>query len=259
MQKCERRDISMREIIIEREELLKLFREFVPWSGKYLVRLFQMKDGLQSLGSGGLLKYKGRYFVLTNAHVIKDVENKKEIIIPYTINDSQTYSMTIIDVEYDLPADIAIFEIRYNDYLAISNHSFLDSNLIDTDITTYTNNTNILYLHGYPASKTIIDEETKEVDMETLPYCTFVAEFDTEVNSVYAHIDDEVTTEHNTTIPTPVVDGMSGSFVYGYYLEEPKFKLIGVLTNWFIPLGKLDIYPIQEFMDYIDQNYFSNN
>ncbi|PGO65819.1 hypothetical protein CN980_23600 [Bacillus cereus] len=249
----------MKEIIIEREELLKQFVEFVPWSGKYLVRIFQMKDGLQSLGSGGLLKYKGRHFVLTNAHVIKEVEDKKDIRIPYTINESQTRSMTVIDMKRDFPADIAVLEVEFNDYLAISNHSFLDSNLIDTNITEYTNNTNILYLHGYPSSRTIIDEKNKVVDMETLPYCTFVAEFDTDVNSVYAYIDDEVTTEHNITIPTPVVDGMSGSFVYGYYLEEPKFKLIGVLTNWFIPLGRLDIYPIQEFMDYIDQNCFSNN
>jgi hypothetical protein len=249
----------MKEIIIEKEELLKLFGEFVPWSGKYLVRLFQMKDGLQSLGSGGLLKYKGRHFVLTNAHVIKAVEDKKDIRIPYTINDSQTYSMTVIDMKYDSPADIAVLEVEFNDYLAISNHGFLDSNLVDTDITQYTNNTNVLYLHGYPASRTIIDEKNKEVDMETLPYCTFVDKFDTDENSVYAYINEEVTTEHNIIIPTPVVDGMSGSFVYGYYLEEPKFKLIGVLTNWYIPEERLVIYPIHEFMDYIDRNYFSNN
>ncbi|MED0981374.1 trypsin-like peptidase domain-containing protein [Bacillus paramycoides] len=249
----------MREIIIEKEELLNLFGEFVPWSGKYLVRLFQRKDGLHSLGSGGLLKYRGRHFVLTNAHVIRNVEDKKDIIIPYMINDSQTYSMTVIDWKYNFPDDIAVLEVEFNDDIAISNHSFLDSNLIDTDITEYTNNTNILYLHGYPSGRTTIDEDNKEVEMETLPYCTFVAEFDTDINSVYAYIDEEVTTEHNITIPTPVVDGMSGSFVYGYYLEEPKFKLIGVLTNWHITDKRLEIYPIQEFIDYIDQNCFGDN
>ncbi len=248
----------MKQIIIEKEELLKLFGEFVPWSGRYLVRLFQIKDGLHSLGSGGLLKYKDRYFVLTNAHVIRDVEDKKDIIIPYTINESQTNSMTVIDMKHDLPADIAVLEVEFNNDLAISNHSFLDSNLIDMDITEYTNNTNILYLHGYPSGRTIIDEDNKVVDMETLPYCTFVAKFDNDINSVYAYIDAEVTTEHNITIPTPVVDGMSGSFVYGYYLEEPTFKLIGVLTAWHIEDERLEIYPIHEFMDYIDQNYFSN-
>lgn len=249
----------MKQIIIGQEELLELFKEFIPWSGRHLVRLFEMKDGLNPLGSGGLLKYKDKYFLLTNAHVIKDVENKNNIRIPYTINDSQTRSMKIIDIKLNVPDDIAVLELEFNDDLAISNHSFLDSSLIDMDITEYTNNTNILYLHGYPSSRTNIDEKNKEIDMETLPYCTFVAEFDTEVNSVYAYINDEVTTEHNTTIPTPVVDGMSGSFVYGYYLEEPKFKLIGVLTNWYITLERLDIYPIQEFMDYIDQNYFNKN
>ncbi|HDX9577086.1 hypothetical protein GTY48_04910 [Bacillus thuringiensis] len=249
----------MMEIIIEKEELLELMREFVPRSGECLVRIFQMKEDLQALGSGGLLKYKERHFVLTNAHVIRGVEDKRDLRIPYTINDSQTYSMTVIDMKYDLPADIAVLEVKFNDYLAISNHSFLDSNLVDTDIIEYTNNTNILFLHGYPSGRTIIDEENKEVDMETLPYCTFVAEFDTDVNAVYAHIDEEVTTEHNMTIRTPVVTGMSGSFVYGYYLEEPKFKLIGVLTDWYIEEKRLVIYPIHEFMDYIDQNCLSDN
>jgi hypothetical protein len=249
----------MKQIIIGQEELLKLFREFVPWSGRYLVRIFELKDGVHPLGSGGLLKYKDRYFVLTNAHVIKDVEDKNDIRIPYTINESQTYSMVVIDIKYNVPDDIAVLEVRFDDYLDRSNHSFLDSNFIDTNITEYTNNTNILYLHGYPSGRTTIDEENKEVDMETLPYCTFLAKFDDDIGSVFAIIDDEVTTEHNTTILTPVVSGMSGSFVYGYYLEEPKFKLIGVLTNWHITDKRLEIYPIQEFIDYIDQNCFSNN
>ncbi|EJQ72864.1 trypsin-like peptidase domain-containing protein [Bacillus toyonensis] len=249
----------MKQIIIEQEELLKLFKEFIPWSGRHLVRLFEMKAGLHPLGSGGLLKYKDRYFVLTNAHVIKDVEDKNDIRIPYTINNSQTYSMKVIDIKFNVPDDIAILEVSLDDYLNRSNYRFLDSSSIDTNLKEYTDNTNILYLHGYPSGRTNIEQENKEVDMETLPYCTFVAKYDDSIGSLLAFIDDEVTTEHETTIPTPVVSGMSGSFVYGYYLEEPKFKLIGVLTNWYITDKRLEIYPIQEFIDYIDQNCFSNN
>ncbi|WP_227495186.1 serine protease [Bacillus cereus] len=111
----------MKQIIIGQEELLKLFREFVPWSGRYLVRLFELKDGVHPLGSGGLLKYKDRYFVLTNAHVIKDVEDKNDIRIPYTINDSQTYSMVVIDIKYNVPDDIA----KLKDFIMIGSLFYL--------------------------------------------------------------------------------------------------------------------------------------
>ncbi|WP_172605346.1 S1 family peptidase [Bacillus cereus] len=249
----------MEEIIIGHDELAKMFPEFKEFSGKHLVRILKIKDSkIEALGSGGLLKYKDRYFVITNAHVINGVEDKREIRIPYIVNDGRTYSMEVLDIKFNLPADIAILEISLDDKFVRSKHEFLDTCFIDTDLKGYVDRTNILYLHGYPSGGTNIDEENMGVDIETLPYCTFVAEFDEEIGSLYAHIDKEVRTEFGDYIPTPVVTGMSGSFVFGYYLEKPTFKVIGILTAWHIDDEILEIYPIQEFIDYIDQNYFSN-
>lgn len=249
----------MEEIVIPRELLLKEFEEFTPWSGRHLVRLMGMKDSkMVPLGSGGMLKYKDRYFVLTNAHVIRGID-KNDIRIPYTINDSVTYSMTILDVKFSLSDDLAALEIRFSEKINESNHEFLDSIYIETNIEEYIARTNILYLHGYPYGGTTIDDEKKEIEAVTFPFCTFVDKYDTYIGSVFAFIDDEGTSEFNTTINIPVVAGMSGSFVYGYYyLEEPKYKLIGILTNWHIVEGRLEIFPIVEFLNYIDNNFFQN-
>ncbi|PDY38431.1 hypothetical protein COO17_21095 [Bacillus wiedmannii] len=252
-------EMFMETIIIGHDKLASMFPEFKELSGKHLVRILKIKDSkIEALGSGGLLKYKDRYFVITNAHVIKGVEDKREIRIPYIVNDDCSFSMEILDMKFNLPDDIAVLEINLKDNFVRSKLEFLDACFLDTDLKGYVDRTNILYLHGYPSGGTNIDEDNMGIEIETLPYCTFVAEFDEEIGSLYAYINDEVITEFGDYIPTPVVTGMSGSFVYGYYLEESTFRVIGVLTAWHIEDERLEIYPIQEFIDYIDKNYFSN-
>ena len=242
--------------MLSKELLLQEFKEFKPWSGLHLVGIRDSK--LTALGSGGLLKYKNRYFVLTNYHVVKGIQDlKKEILIPYTIDDEESFSFTIIDVKLSPSSDIAVLEIRFNESINRSNHRFLDEKYLDLDIETYTAKTNVLYLHGYPTGSTTIDDDRNEMESVTFPYCTYVDKYDTYIESIFAYINDEGTSEFNETVRIPVVAGMSGSFVYGYYYSEsPKFKLLGILTNWHIVDERLEIYPIREFIDFLNDNFF---
>lgn len=247
------------QIILTQKEHLEILEEFKVWSGPFLVRILEeSSDGPIPLGSGGLLEYKERYFVLTNAHVIKNVKNPKgNIIVPYTINDEKTYKMTIKSISNDTQKDIAIIEIDKSKQLNGSNHNFLPVTYIETDVESYSEKCNMVFCHGYPVFSTFVDKKNKVVDAETFPYGTFIQEFNKKDNQLFVLIDDEGTSEHGDTVDIPYVAGMSGSFAYGYYLDEiPSYKCLGVLTTWHTVDNLLEIYPINEFIDYLEENFF---
>lgn len=246
------------QITLTQEEHLEILEEFKFWSGPYLVRILEdSSDGPMTLGSGGLLEYKERYFVLTNAHVIKNVENPEEnIIVPYTINDEKTYKMSIKSISKDTLKDIAIIEIDKSKQFDGSNHKFLPGTYIETDVESYSEKCNMVFCHGYPTFSTFVDTRNKVIDAETFPYGTFISEFSKKYNSLFVLVADEGTSEHGDTVEIPLVSGMSGSFVYGYYLDEiPRYKCLGVLTNWHRVDNLLEIYPINEFIDYLEENF----
>lgn len=254
----------MKKQIISTESLLQESKDFTPWSALYLVRIFK-KDGenLFPLGSGGLLKYRNKYFVLTNYHVIKSVENiNEEVVVPYTVRTEeycQSYMMQIINHKYLKYDDIAVLEIQFSTNINLSQHRFLDEKFLDLNIEDYAAKNNILFLHGYPSVNTKIDDEKKEIVAETFPYYTFIDKYDTYIESIFAYIDEKGTSELNETVKIPDVYGMSGSFVYGYYLESPKFKLVGVLTSWDKNGNRLEVYPIREFIKFINECFFDLN
>lgn len=82
---------------VPKEELIRECRLFKNWSGPVLVRLlYQREHDLKPLGSGGLINYRGRYFVITNEHVIRNIpedERNGSIIIPYQGMTERTISL----------------------------------------------------------------------------------------------------------------------------------------------------------------------
>ncbi|MGN7387122.1 hypothetical protein [Sporosarcina sp. SAFN-015] len=235
---------------------------FTPWSGPFLVRIMGMFPDFEEkpipLGSGGLLKYRGRHFVITNHHVIKNiVDLKKDIRIPYSIKN-ETYSMTVLDAYSNSEDDIAIIEIKFNSNINISNHAFVNEEFIEYNIRDYVNKTNIIFIHGYPSLKTTINYDKLEIEATTFPYCTFIDKFDEYINSLFVLIDETGVSKFQEKEDVPNVSGMSGSFVYGYYYNQnPRFKLIGDLTSWDKSDSTLEVYPISEFTDFIDKYFYT--
>lgn len=249
-------------IVIESEELLQELGFFIPWSGPYLVRILGLVEGCGDapipLGSGGLLEYKERHFILTNEHVIRLVNNpEKDIIVPYSLSNEKTYKMTIKSVEKDSMRDIAILEVKKNEPFDKSNHQFLTSANIEFDTKSYIEKTNIIFMHGYPTFLTSVDYDKRVIDAETFPYCTFVNEFDEKENSLMINIGEKGISEYKEEVEIPDVSGMSGSFVYAFYIEgEPRYKCLGILTNWYRTENLLEVYPINEFIEFIEENFF---
>lgn len=253
-------------IIINTETLLEELGKFKEWSGPYLVKILaeiaSYGDTPISLGSGGLIKYKNRYFVLTNSHVVSnsDISSlKTDINIPYTVDD-KSFKMTILDAYKNSQDDIAVFEVRFNENILNSNHSFLDyENFIEPDISVFVDKTNVVFLHGYPYSSTTIDNDIKTIIAETLPYCTFVDNFDTTVNSLYLLTDPSGTDEYGNNVDLPHLGGFSGSFAYGYYYQEATpYKCLGVVTNWHRGDNLIEVYPMNEFIEFIELNFFNS-
>ncbi|KQU17806.1 hypothetical protein ASG65_26180 [Bacillus sp. Leaf13] len=250
------------QLIISSKELLEETTRFKNWSGPYLVKVFQGVKTLTSLGSGGLLKYKGRYFAITNEHVVRSVEKNQrisDINISYKDKDQVDFRATIIAESEDKDYDLAAFEISPHSVARMQNHLFLEETLIEKDVKGYfENRSNVVFLHGYPATDTIIDNQNKVVDMATLPYTTVIESYDvtSDIVMLYAERENGIS-ELGTSISVSTFGGMSGSLIYGYYKDELiPYKCLGIITFWEYKKDRLGVFPIQDVTNFLDREFF---
>lgn len=249
--------------IIPQKDLLKELVLFKDWSGPILVKVMSdtSEFGMRSLGSGGLLNYKGRYFVITNEHVISSVQNDNrinEIFIPYKNKMNVDNKMKIIDEKSDFGEDLAVLEICPKTIKDMNNHHFLDEIYLESDIEDFVNRTNVVFLHGFPGSETKINDNDKLVDMTTFPYLTFVESYDTFVGTLDLHTEDTGLSELGTTVNIPDFYGMSGSFVYGYNKGNIiPYTFLGILTNWYKSENKLAVTPTKDVIKFLEDNFIN--
>lgn len=154
-------------ITIPNDEVLKETIRFREWLGPALVKLFYSDDGLYPLGSGGLIKYKERFFIVTNEHVVRGIIREKrmvDIVILYTDKNNSSFSAEIIGENEDRDLDIAAFEIRAYSAQQMVNQYFMDEALIESNIDNFLKLSNIVFLHGFPYENTEIDHDKKVIE-----------------------------------------------------------------------------------------------
>lgn len=252
-------------MIIPPEELLKETDRFINWSGSYLIKILSDGDGeVLSHGSGGLIKYRDRYFAVTCKHVVRSVEKSKrksEINIPYKDKNQNDRRATIIAEGEDIiGSDLAAFEVSPNSVAAMYNHSFLDESFLEKDTKGYMDRSNIVFTHGYPFFDTLIDHENKVIDMTTLPFTTFIESYDDTADALMIHADLEGITKFRTKFEIQTFFGMSGSLIYGYYLGEPiPYKCLGILTDWELTSNRLWVSPTQDILNFLDREFFKES
>lgn len=256
----------MEEIILDQKFLLDELKRFKKWSGPNLVKILAViadygSDPI-SLGSGGLLEYKNRYFVVTNSHVFNlcsDIVN--QVLIPYTVED-KTYKMSVLKAHRDTSKDIAVVEVSFSENILKSNHRFLSFDLVEFNLKEYEKITNVVFCHGYPSHSTSFDYENKEITAESFPYCTFIDE-----NTAFSESDNELIligdqkgiNELGESVSIGAYYGMSGSFAYGYYHQGIiPYKCLGVLTYWYQNEKTLSVTPMDEIVNFIEQHFFKN-
>lgn len=250
-------------IRITNEVLREETGRFKDWSGPILIKLLaDDNDFIYSLGSGGLIKYRERYFAITNKHVVSSIipsERLRGINIPYKDKGGVDRRMTIIAEAEDTDNDIAAFEISANSAANFGDTRFLEEHQIEKDVKNYIDNTsNIVFLHGYPIYDTKIDYVNKVIDMETLPYTTFIDSYDDYADIIMLDCDLTGITEYGETIEITTFNGMSGSLIYGYYLDGDKtyYKCLGILTFWEQNNNRLGVFPINDVLNFLDNAFF---
>jgi hypothetical protein len=253
-------------LIITTEELRRETARFKEWSGPILVKLLaDNEDYIYSLGSGGLIKYKERYFAITNEHVVRSINQNERISginIPYKDKNGIDKRMTIIAEAEDKDNDIAAFEISPHSVININNCRFLEEDQMEKDVKDYIENTsNIVFSHGYPMYETTIDYEEKVVSMETLPYTTFIDSYDQFSDIIMLTCDLKGISEFGNEIEISTFGGMSGSLIYGYYKEADKtnYKCLGILSFWEQNNNRLGVYPINDVLNFVETAFFSSD
>lgn len=246
---------------ISQDDLLRETAKAKEWSGQYLIKVFKNIDGLESLGSGGLIKYRGKFLAVTNAHVVKSLEVSQlvnNIELCYKDEQGIDRIANVIDAKVDKDNDFAAFEISPASVSRMQNHIFLGEELLEKDAKHYFDERgNIVFLHGYPSLETIINHKEKEVDMTTLPYTTFIKEYDDFSDILMLYGQAYGISEYGDKIDIDTFGGMSGSLAFGYYPGESiPYKCLGVLSEWAINDEQLYVFPTKDLLNFIDEKFF---
>lgn len=250
---------------IPQEELLQKSKQFKEWSGPMLCRIFNRThvEGYEigSLGSGGFLKYKNRFFVITAEHVLRD-NILADILIPYGYQ-SDPKILTLTQLKEDKENDIAVVEIKAQSaqfMQEINNRCFLEESLLNTDpFGYYSKVSNVVFLHGVTAQETNFDYENRIIEMTTTPYITFIDRIDEASERIVLMAGAEGISENGESgYKLPEFNGMSGSFVYSYRRDDDlhPFRCLGVLSNGSRESGFMWVIPIGEVIEQIEQNFF---
>lgn len=257
------------DIKIENEELLQKTIEFKGWSGPILTRVFN-KTGvpgyeLGALGSGGFLKYKGKFFIVTASHVVNMVNEDRrltDIVIPNII-DGETKILNLINHADDRDNDIAVFEIEPESARLMkqqTNKCFLDYELFDEEPLKYLEKvSNVVFLHGITGQETNINYDSFSVEMTSTPYTTFINYVDEVTGLIALFADTTGINEFGEEgVKLPVFNGMSGSFAYSYRRndKENPFRCLGILTNGEREAGFMWVLPISDVRDFIEKEFF---
>ncbi|WP_273854012.1 hypothetical protein [Guptibacillus spartinae] len=252
--------------IINPEKFMEIMPEFKAWSGLALVKIFDDSGSkIKPLGSGGLVNYKGRYFVVTNEHVVRSVPKGNRAIyinIPYADKDAIDRKMIVINDAENKDNDLAAFEISEETVNKMNEKSFLSEENYDLDIEDYINDiSNVIFVHGYAVYDTQIDHMEKTIDMVTTPYQTTVAEYDQYAEILNIHSNQEGISEYGEEIEVSTFSGMSGSLVFGLYMEPGgiDYKAIGILSEWEKSESKLLVFPFKDITNFLDESFFSDN
>lgn len=165
-----------------REELMRELQQFKIWSGPKIAKVFRRTSipgyELEPIGSGGFIKYRGKYFLLTNAHVINTIRDGDVLENIVVSNKKNNQRMNFIRYNSDDELDIAVLELDPMEAQNDSGRLFIDQRCFE-EATKYINYNNIAFVHGFPRMQTEVYSEGQQCIAETtsFPYLTFIREY----------------------------------------------------------------------------------
>lgn len=197
----------------------------------------------ESLGSGVLIKHGEKHYIATAAHVLGNTEGdhigvytrKKDFFEIGTTckSDPELIDVGVWYVEPDLAADMAPEDWWYPIEESVSHHTEVDEEKY--------------LIYGFPATKSSIDLDTKEIHQNPFKYLT--RGYSSTPQAKKANVNEEISfllefhkdkirdvrTNRREHAPQPY--GMSGCGLW--YFDGIKFRLVGIMTEWRQPIDKL--------------------
>lgn len=235
-------------------------KKFIKWSFDRQCRILQdishitEETPVALRGSGGYLIYKDRHFLVTNEHVVHDIEMEKVIAI---CGKSTSERAILVKEAKDPNSDIAVYEVDPSCINKFCNHTFLTISRVNQDPIRHLQEFNTVYLNAVPSARAELDYDKKTLDLENYAYCGFVLCAD-DYGLIEIAVSD-IAYDENKSINGKVLkfNGMSGSWVYGYHPElRHKFKCIGILTGGNPEAKRAWVIRIDKVLEFIDSSYF---
>lgn len=240
---------------------------------KYDYHLKDNKKIPKAKGTGVLLKYIGKHFLLTAKHVIEDVS--EENLLYFRSAPDEYLSITgivgMMDTENDSEIDLAFVEISEENVKhlnAIINQKFLTPDHVGAGFQPAPNETIIAC--GYPDKKTQVDKKSLELNVvgqyKFLPhvedsiYEHYKYDKQTKIGLSYHGKSFDIKTNQKINKVEP--HGMSGGGIWKVGVEDlfgedlVKFHLIGIMTN--VENNKFHVIwstRIELMMDFISSSY----
>lgn len=247
---------------IEGSRILKEVSLFKQISGPILCRVLADWNTDEYrytlLGSGGFLNFKGKYFVITNYHVVQSVPEEglpKNIVVPIVHHGTSKARFTRYAL--DKRSDLAAFEIVEEDIDRFDPKRFITEDYAQINPVEYLRDqNNMVLLHGCPSDMSGIDYNDQVVQVTTFPYVTFAIGYQEESNIIQVSAHSEGLNEQGKIVTIPRLNGMSGSFAYTYGQGVVPYRLLGLLSNGSRESGSAWILPIQEIFQFIEKNFF---
>lgn len=215
---------------------------------KYDYQLKEYKKRPKARGTGVLLKYIGKHFLLTAKHVVNDVEENNLLYFRSGSNGYLSISgkVGMMDTELDSKIDLAFIELGEENIAsinAIRNKKFLTPEHVGAGFKLATKETIIAC--GFPDQTTKVDKKTLE------PYVVGQYKFLPHVeNGIYEHYnyDPQIKVglsyhgksfnlKTNEKINKVEPHGMSGGGIWKvgveHFIDEDlvRYHLIGIMTN----------------------------
>jgi hypothetical protein len=225
-------------------------------------------DSIYRSGSGVLLTISDKYFVLSAAHVLKNV--RSTIAIPLgTTPEKCTFEIFNLIVDEDL--DIGFIELRGDQIQAFIAEQPFDEirilkNPINLDRVTYNiNYENVFYITGYPIDYRQYHGERDEryyVSVQPMVYSTVciqdLKKDGPEFSLEYSWLEQGIVSE-DQTIDIPDPHGISGGGVWQEGNPSLRFpqnvNLVGIAIEWNSKQGYINVIKIEHMINLIRNEY----
>ncbi|WP_238651799.1 serine protease [Paenibacillus piscarius] len=239
--------------------MVEFDKQFISWckreTGKYQIKL--LDQAMYPLGSGILLNYRKRYFIVTCYHCVRYIDDVRDLIAPVHYPNGQVKAFNLRNPQSDPESDLASFEISYVDLSVTQNEKGYIQEVLFDELKPENNIGELIVINA--TNYTGYDRDEKEgltlLRLTTLPYFTEIEEYENDFFK--GNADTKGIGEDGVEYQVETFAGMSGSPSFKIDIKRNLLRWIGILTNGDPGAGSFLVLDYRLVIKFLDQKYFS--